>query len=60
VSNRKIMNPEKWGSKMLSIIPICNRYDKYGRGYCKLAHAEKKPLSVSQNAPWLSWKSPGR
>jgi hypothetical protein len=23
-----------------------------------LACAEKKPLSVSQNAPWLAWKSP--
>jgi hypothetical protein len=30
---------------MLSILPICNIYEKYGRGYCYLAHFEKKPLS---------------
>jgi hypothetical protein len=26
---------------MLSILPICNRYEKYGRGYCYLAFLRK-------------------
>jgi hypothetical protein len=43
---------------MLLILPICNNYEKYGRGYCYLARSEKKSLLVSQNPYWFAWKLP--
>jgi hypothetical protein len=58
VSNKKIPNLEKYGSNMIFILQIGNNYEKYERGYCYLAHAEKKPLSVSKEYSLFSQKSP--
>jgi hypothetical protein len=42
--------PEKWGSKMASILPTSGTCVNYGRGFFSSARSEQKPLSDFENS----------